>query len=100
MVVTCHFGVFDIFAEFVESCRFMTRPDVKQKHLGDFLDWTLTRVSQASDLTMEGTVMLDGALQSLVLLWRNATACGHIHVIMCKHKNIIMSQFHHGEAKK
>ncbi|XP_023684982.2 tubulin-specific chaperone D [Paramormyrops kingsleyae] len=51
--------------------KFMTRPDVKQKHLGDFLDWTLTRVSQASDLTMEGTMMLDGALQSLAQLFKH-----------------------------
>lgn len=47
-------------------CRFVTRPDVKQKRLGDFLDWSLTAISQASDLTMEGTFILDGALQSLV----------------------------------
>lgn len=48
--------------------RFVTRPDVKQKRLGDFLDWCLTTISQTSELTMEGTVALDGALQSLVSL--------------------------------
>uniref|UniRef100_A0AAR2JC99 Tubulin-specific chaperone D n=1 Tax=Pygocentrus nattereri TaxID=42514 RepID=A0AAR2JC99_PYGNA len=45
--------------------------DVKQKRLGDFLDWTLTTISQASDLTMEGTVTLDGALQSLAQLFKH-----------------------------
>ncbi|RXN03949.1 tubulin-specific chaperone D [Labeo rohita] len=45
--------------------KFVTRPDVKQKCLGDFLDWCLTTISQTSEMTMEGTVTLDGALQSL-----------------------------------
>uniref|UniRef100_A0A8C7HDW9 Tubulin-specific chaperone D n=1 Tax=Oncorhynchus kisutch TaxID=8019 RepID=A0A8C7HDW9_ONCKI len=43
--------------------KFVTRPDVKLKRLGDFLDWSLTTISQASDQTMGGTVILDGALQ-------------------------------------
>ncbi|CAB1350256.1 unnamed protein product, partial [Coregonus sp. 'balchen'] len=47
--------------------KFVTRPDVKLKRLGDFLDWSLTTISQASDQTMGGTVILDGALQSLCL---------------------------------
>ncbi|GAA6084660.1 tubulin-specific chaperone D, partial [Tachysurus ichikawai] len=48
--------------------KFVTRPDVKQKRLGDFLDWTLGIISQSSDLSTlghQGTVALDGALQSL-----------------------------------
>lgn len=44
----------------------MTRPDVKQKHLGDFLDWNLTTISQTSDQSMRDIMVLDGALQSLV----------------------------------
>uniref|UniRef100_A0A8C2HFQ7 Tubulin-specific chaperone D n=1 Tax=Cyprinus carpio TaxID=7962 RepID=A0A8C2HFQ7_CYPCA len=48
--------------------KFVTRPDVKLKRLGDFLDWCLTTISQTSEITMEGTVTLDGALQSLVSL--------------------------------
>ncbi|XP_066530722.1 tubulin-specific chaperone D [Hoplias malabaricus] len=51
--------------------KFVTRPDVKQKRLGDFLDWTLTTISQASHQTMEGTVALDGALKSLAQLFRH-----------------------------
>ena len=46
--------------------RFVTRPDVKLRRLGDFLDWSLTTISQADDQTMEGIVVLDGAMQSLV----------------------------------
>ncbi|XP_076866238.1 tubulin-specific chaperone D isoform X2 [Brachyhypopomus gauderio] len=51
--------------------KFVTRPDVKQKRLGDFLDWTLTTVSEASDLTMAGTVTLDGALRALAQLFKH-----------------------------
>ncbi|KAJ8384710.1 hypothetical protein AAFF_G00199160 [Aldrovandia affinis] len=51
--------------------KFVTRPDVKLKRLGDFLDWSLTTVSQADELTMEGTVVLDGVLQSLAQLFKH-----------------------------
>lgn len=51
--------------------KFVTRPDVKQKRLGDFLDWCLTTISQSSEVTMEGTVILDGALQSLAQLFKH-----------------------------
>ncbi|MGH0149315.1 UNVERIFIED_CONTAM: hypothetical protein FKN15_014933 [Acipenser sinensis] len=48
--------------------KFVIRPDVKQKRLADFLDWNLSTLSQASYQTMEGTVVVDGMLQSLVTL--------------------------------
>ncbi|MCJ8746032.1 hypothetical protein PDJAM_G00137110 [Pangasius djambal] len=54
--------------------KFVTRPDVKQKRLGDFLDWTLSTVSQSGDLSVsgyQGTVALDGALQSLAQLFKH-----------------------------
>lgn len=44
----------------------MTRPDVKQKCLGEFLDWSLTAISQTNDESMRDIMVLDGALQSLV----------------------------------
>lgn len=44
----------------------MTRPDVKQKSLGGFLDWSLTTISQTDDQSMKDIMVLDGALQSLV----------------------------------
>ncbi|KAE8283277.1 Tubulin-specific chaperone D Beta-tubulin cofactor D Tubulin-folding cofactor D [Larimichthys crocea] len=51
--------------------KFMTRPDVKLKCLGDFLDWSLTTVSQTSDQSMRDIMMLDGALQSLAKLFKH-----------------------------
>lgn len=44
----------------------MTRPDVKQKCFGDFLDWSLTTLSQTNDKSITDTMVLDGVLQSLV----------------------------------
>uniref|UniRef100_A0A3P8ZZD8 Tubulin-specific chaperone D n=1 Tax=Esox lucius TaxID=8010 RepID=A0A3P8ZZD8_ESOLU len=51
--------------------KFVTRPDVKLRRLADFLDWSLSSISQADDQTMEGTVILDGALQSLAQLFKH-----------------------------
>uniref|UniRef100_A0A8D3BVJ2 Tubulin-specific chaperone D n=1 Tax=Scophthalmus maximus TaxID=52904 RepID=A0A8D3BVJ2_SCOMX len=45
---------------------FMTRPDVTQKHLGAFLDWSLATISQCNDQLLIDIVVLDGTLQSLV----------------------------------
>ncbi|KAF6727713.1 Tubulin-specific chaperone D [Oryzias melastigma] len=50
--------------------KFMTRPDVKQKCLGEFLDWTLTMIFQSRDTSMRDMV-LDGALQSLAKLFKH-----------------------------
>uniref|UniRef100_A0A3P9J9T9 Tubulin-specific chaperone D n=1 Tax=Oryzias latipes TaxID=8090 RepID=A0A3P9J9T9_ORYLA len=49
---------------------FMTRPDVKQKCLGEFLDWSLTMISQSRDTSVRDMV-LDGALQSLAKLFKH-----------------------------
>ncbi|KAL6103026.1 tbcd [Pungitius sinensis] len=51
--------------------KFMTRPDVKQKCLGDFLDWSLTTISQTNDQSMKDIMVLDGALQSLATLFKH-----------------------------
>uniref|UniRef100_A0A8C4HYG9 Tubulin-specific chaperone D n=1 Tax=Dicentrarchus labrax TaxID=13489 RepID=A0A8C4HYG9_DICLA len=51
--------------------KFMTRPDVKQKRLGDFLDWSLTTISQTNDESMRDIMVLDGALQSLAKLFKH-----------------------------
>ncbi|XP_070778789.1 tubulin-specific chaperone D [Enoplosus armatus] len=51
--------------------KFMTRPDVKQKCLGDFLDWSLTTISQTNDQSMRDIMVLDGALQSLAKLFKH-----------------------------
>ncbi|KAI3359188.1 hypothetical protein L3Q82_002713 [Scortum barcoo] len=51
--------------------KFMTRPDVKQKRLGDFLDWNLTTISHTNDQSMRDIMVLDGALQSLAKLFKH-----------------------------
>uniref|UniRef100_A0A3Q3N6N9 Tubulin-specific chaperone D n=1 Tax=Mastacembelus armatus TaxID=205130 RepID=A0A3Q3N6N9_9TELE len=51
--------------------KFMTRPDVKQKHLADFLDWSLTTISQTNDQLLRDIVVLDGALQSLAKVFKH-----------------------------
>ncbi|XP_054462818.1 tubulin-specific chaperone D [Anoplopoma fimbria] len=51
--------------------KFMTRPDVIQKCLGDFLDWSLTTISQTNDQSMRDIMVLDGALQSLAKLFKH-----------------------------
>uniref|UniRef100_M4AEN6 Tubulin-specific chaperone D n=1 Tax=Xiphophorus maculatus TaxID=8083 RepID=M4AEN6_XIPMA len=51
--------------------KFMTRPDVKQKHLGCFLDWSLTSISQSSGDSMIEIRKLDGVLQSLAKLFKH-----------------------------
>uniref|UniRef100_A0A4W6G040 Tubulin-specific chaperone D n=1 Tax=Lates calcarifer TaxID=8187 RepID=A0A4W6G040_LATCA len=55
--------------------KFMTRPDVKQKRLGDFLDWSLTTISQTNDQSMRDIMVLDGALQSLLVLHARLSVC-------------------------
>lgn len=49
----------------------MTRPDVKQKYLGDFLDWSLTTLSRTDDKSITDTMVLDGVLQALVNTHKN-----------------------------
>uniref|UniRef100_A0AAX7UAJ5 Tubulin-specific chaperone D n=1 Tax=Astatotilapia calliptera TaxID=8154 RepID=A0AAX7UAJ5_ASTCA len=51
--------------------KFVTRPDVKQKRLGDFLDWNLATISQTNDQSLRNIVVLDGALQSLAKLFKH-----------------------------
>ncbi|KAM7387217.1 hypothetical protein PAMA_009704 [Pampus argenteus] len=51
--------------------KFMTRPDVKQKCLGDFLGWSLTTISETKDQSMRDIMVLDGALQSLAKLFKH-----------------------------
>uniref|UniRef100_A0A3Q2TAI5 Tubulin-specific chaperone D n=1 Tax=Fundulus heteroclitus TaxID=8078 RepID=A0A3Q2TAI5_FUNHE len=51
--------------------KFMTRPDVKQKCLGDFLDWSLAAVSRTNAQSMREIMELDGVLQSLAKLFKH-----------------------------
>ncbi|CAL9693227.1 unnamed protein product [Knipowitschia caucasica] len=51
--------------------KFMTRPDVKQKCLGGFLDWSFSTLSQANDQVLADIRVLDGILQSLAKLFKH-----------------------------
>ncbi|XP_028935910.1 tubulin-specific chaperone D [Ornithorhynchus anatinus] len=51
--------------------KFITRPDVKQKKMADFLDWTLSTLSKTSFQTMEGTIIMDGMLQALAQMFKH-----------------------------
>ncbi|KAM8945698.1 tubulin-specific chaperone D [Pelodytes ibericus] len=51
--------------------KFITRPDVKLKRMADFLDWSLSTLSKATYLTMEGTITMDGMLQALAQLFKH-----------------------------
>eukprot|EP00066_Takifugu_rubripes_P002691 XP_003964773.1 PREDICTED: tubulin-specific chaperone D [Takifugu rubripes] len=51
--------------------RFVTRPDVKQKYLAEFLDWSLTTLSQTGDKSITDIMVLDGVLQSLARLLKH-----------------------------
>uniref|UniRef100_A0A4X2LIM0 Tubulin-specific chaperone D n=1 Tax=Vombatus ursinus TaxID=29139 RepID=A0A4X2LIM0_VOMUR len=53
--------------------KFITRPDVRQKKMADFLDWTLSTLSKSSFQTMEGTIMMDGMLQALAQVFKHGT---------------------------
>ncbi|KAM6469790.1 tubulin-specific chaperone D isoform 2-T3 [Liasis olivaceus] len=51
--------------------KFITRPDVRQKRMADFLDWTLSTLSKSSFQTIEGTIVMDGMLQALAQLFKH-----------------------------
>ncbi|XP_064378527.1 tubulin-specific chaperone D [Dromaius novaehollandiae] len=51
--------------------KFIARPDVRQKRMADFLDWTLSMLSKSSFQTMEGTVVVNGMLQALAQLFKH-----------------------------
>ncbi|KFO76294.1 Tubulin-specific chaperone D, partial [Cuculus canorus] len=51
--------------------KFIVRPDVRQKRMADFLDWTLSLLSKSSSQTMEGTVIINGMLQALAQLFKH-----------------------------
>ncbi|KAM4664656.1 tubulin-specific chaperone D [Discoglossus pictus] len=51
--------------------KFITRPDVKQKRMADFLDWSLSTLSSSSYITMEGAISMDGMLQALAQIFKH-----------------------------
>ncbi|KAM6164683.1 tubulin-specific chaperone D [Rhynchocyon petersi] len=53
--------------------RFIIRPDVKQKKMAGFLDWTLRMLTQSSFQTIDGIFTLDGVLQALAQIFKHGT---------------------------
>ncbi|XP_054449170.1 tubulin-specific chaperone D [Pteronotus mesoamericanus] len=51
--------------------KFITRPDVKQKAMAGFLDWSLCTLARASFQTIEGVVAVDGTLQALAQIFKH-----------------------------
>ncbi|CAN9505641.1 unnamed protein product [Ophioblennius macclurei] len=51
--------------------KFMTRPDVQQKCLGEFLDWSVGTITQTKDDSLRDVRILDSALQSLAKLFKH-----------------------------
>ncbi|ELW68168.1 Tubulin-specific chaperone D [Tupaia chinensis] len=46
--------------------KFITRPDVKQRKMPAFLDWSLRTLARSSFRTIEGVITMDGMLQALL----------------------------------
>ncbi|ERE67554.1 tubulin-specific chaperone D, partial [Cricetulus griseus] len=44
---------------------FIVRPDVKQRKMASFLDWSLCTLAHSSFQTIEGVIAMDGMLQAL-----------------------------------
>ncbi|XP_032285686.1 tubulin-specific chaperone D isoform X3 [Phoca vitulina] len=51
--------------------KFVTRPDVKQKKMAGFLDWSLHILARSSFQTIEGVIAMDGMLQSLAQIFKH-----------------------------
>nr|XP_045746113.2 tubulin-specific chaperone D [Mirounga angustirostris] len=51
--------------------KFVTRPDVKQKKMAGFLDWSLHTLARSSFQTIEGVIAMDGMLQSLAQIFKH-----------------------------
>ncbi|XP_058417961.1 tubulin-specific chaperone D isoform X5 [Diceros bicornis minor] len=51
--------------------KFVTRPDVKQKKMAGFLDWSLCTLARSSFQTIEGVIAMDGTLQALAQIFKH-----------------------------
>uniref|UniRef100_A0A8C9P525 Tubulin-specific chaperone D n=1 Tax=Spermophilus dauricus TaxID=99837 RepID=A0A8C9P525_SPEDA len=51
--------------------RFITRPDVRQRRMPGFLDWSLCTLARSSFQTMEGVIAMDGTLQALAQIFKH-----------------------------
>ncbi|XP_019517416.1 PREDICTED: tubulin-specific chaperone D isoform X1 [Hipposideros armiger] len=51
--------------------KFVTRPDVKEKKMAGFLDWSLCTLARSSFQTIEGVITMDGMLQALAQIFKH-----------------------------
>ncbi|XP_014442175.1 tubulin-specific chaperone D [Tupaia chinensis] len=51
--------------------KFITRPDVKQRKMPAFLDWSLRTLARSSFRTIEGVITMDGMLQALAQIFKH-----------------------------
>lgn len=63
-------------AAFLLISNFMKRPDVRQKCLVPFLDWSLSTILQKSDKLLGDIMVLDGTLNSLAKLFKHGDRDG------------------------
>ncbi|KAH0501774.1 Tubulin-specific chaperone D [Microtus ochrogaster] len=58
--------------------KFIVRPDVKQRKMASFLDWSLCTLAHSSFQTIEGVIVMDGMLQALVSTRDSLWICGTV----------------------
>ncbi|XP_060027662.1 tubulin-specific chaperone D isoform X2 [Erinaceus europaeus] len=51
--------------------KFVTRPDVREKKMACFLDWSLCTLAHSSFQTIEGVIAMDGTLQALAQIFKH-----------------------------
>ncbi|XP_013361458.1 PREDICTED: tubulin-specific chaperone D isoform X2 [Chinchilla lanigera] len=51
--------------------KFITRPDVKQRKMAGFLDWSLSTLARSSFHTIDGVIAMDGTLQALAQIFKH-----------------------------
>ncbi|KAL1779263.1 tubulin-specific chaperone D [Sigmodon hispidus] len=51
--------------------KFIIRPDVKQRKMASFLDWSLCTLAHSSFQTIEGVITMDGMLQALAQIFKH-----------------------------
>ncbi|XP_048222175.1 tubulin-specific chaperone D [Perognathus longimembris pacificus] len=51
--------------------KFITRPDVRERKMASFLDWSLCTLARSSFQTMDGVIAMDGILQALAQIFKH-----------------------------
>ncbi|XP_012933569.1 tubulin-specific chaperone D isoform X2 [Heterocephalus glaber] len=51
--------------------KFITRPDVKERKMASFLDWSLSTLARSSFHAIDGVIAMDGTLQALAQIFKH-----------------------------